>query len=182
MSPQKPSRETKLVADFLDAIAAERGAAANTLESYGRDLRAYIAHLAKSGRSAREATADDVRSFLKAGADAGLGPATLARRRSSLRQFHKHLYLENLASDDPTIGVEAARRGRPLPKILSVDDVGRLIATAHERGRLRQLTGSKRLAALRMACLIELLYGGGFRVSELIALPGLRRPRQRADC
>ena len=171
MNRQKPSRETKLVADFLDAMAAERGAAANTLESYGRDLSDYIAHLAKIGRSARDASAEDVRSFLKAGADAGLGPASLARRRSSLRQFHKHLYLENLAREDPTIGVEAARRGRPLPKILNVDDVGRLIAAAHERAALRPLTGSKHLAALRMACLIELLYGSGFRVSELIALP-----------
>lgn len=171
MNPQKPSREAKLVADFLDAMAAERGAAANTLESYGRDLRDYTAHLTKSGCSARNATADDVRGFLQASAEFGLGAASLARRRSSVRQFHKHLYLESLAPDDPTIGVEAARRGRSMPKILSVDDVGRLIATAHEQAGIRKTPRGKALAALRMACLIELLYGSGLRVSELIALP-----------
>ena len=112
MSPAPAKREGALVADFLDAIAAERGASANTIESYGRDLSDYLAHLAARGVSARAASPDDVRSFLIAGGRAGLKASTLARRRSSVRQFHKHLYGENLAPDDPSAGVETARRAR----------------------------------------------------------------------
>ena len=164
-------REGKLVADFLDAIAAERGAAANTIESYGRDLNEYTAHLAGRGVSARAASPDDVRSFLIAGSEAGLKASTLARRRSSVRQFHKHLYAENLSADDPSSGVEAPRRGIAPPKILSVSDVDRLLAAAHAQAARADLSPARRLAALRMACLVELLYGSGFRVSELIALP-----------
>ena len=171
MSPAPAKREGALVADFLDAIAAERGASANTIESYGRDLSDYLAHLAARGVSARAASPDDVRSFLIAGGRAGLKASTLARRRSSVRQFHKHLYGENLAPDDPSAGVETARRRQAPPKILSVADVDRLLAAAEAQAVRADLSPARRLAALRMRCLVELLYGSGLRVSELIALP-----------
>ena len=164
-------REGKLVADFLDAIAAERGASANTIEAYGRDLRDYLDHLAGRGASARTAAPDDVRSFLIAGSEAGLKASTLARRRSSVRQFHKHLYAEALGADDPSSSVETPKRGRAPPKIMSVGDMDRLLAAAHAQGARADLSPARHLAALRMACLVELLYGSGFRVSELIALP-----------
>ncbi len=161
------SKNAKHVADFLDAIAAERGARANTLEAYGRDLRDYCASLDARGVAAPGATAADVRGFLADGGRAGLSAATLARRRSSVRQFHKHLYVEGFAPEDPTLGVEGAKRGRPLPKVLGAAEVEKLIGQANQAAAK---PGAK-LAALRMACLVELLYGSGLRVSELIGLP-----------
>ena len=88
-----------------------------------------------------------------------------------MRQFHKHLYVEGRRGDDPTLAIEGPRRGRPLPKVLSVAEVGRLIATAREGLEAPERPPRERLAAARMACLIELVYASGLRVSELVALP-----------
>ena len=89
-----------------------------------------------------------------------------------MRQFHKFLYAEGYAAADPTAAVAAPKRGRGLPKVLSVDEVDRLLAAAREAaGRGRTPRAAERLRAARMACLLELLYATGLRVSELMALP-----------
>jgi integrase/recombinase XerD len=160
-----------LIDNFLDALAAERGAAKNTLESYRRDLDVYVAFLAQRGKTPIEAQDDDVRALQAQGAQKGLSAATVARRLSAIRQFHKHLYVEALRGDDPTVTLEGPKRRRPLPKTLSVADVERLINTAAEGVDDESRPPRERLAAARMACLIELLYASGLRVSELIALP-----------
>ncbi len=160
-----------LVEAFLDAIAAERGAARNTIESYRRDLDAYVAFLARAGKTPLEAADADIRALQADGAARGLSPATVARRLSAIKQFHKHLFVEGERADDPTLALEGPRRRRPLPKVLAVAEVEKLIDVAREGLDDPARPARERLAAARMACLIELLYASGLRVSELISLP-----------
>jgi integrase/recombinase XerD len=146
---------------FLEMLAAERGAAANTLEAYRRDLTAFAGFLAGRGGSLDTAGVDDIRGFLGRLAQAGMAPRTAARRLSALRQFYRFLLTEGLRGDDPTLGVDSPRQGRPLPKILSEAEVGLLLDAAHRH------EGPE---ALRLAALVEVLYASGLRISELVGL------------
>jgi integrase/recombinase XerD len=101
----------------------------------------------------------------------GLKASSAARRLSAVRQFHKFLYVEGYAPADPTAAVSAPKRGRALPKVLSVAEVDRLLQVAYEGVQHPEAAPGERLRAARMACLLELLYATGLRVSELIALP-----------
>lgn len=154
---------------FLDMLASERGAARNTLDAYERDVEDYLAFLGGSGLG--EVTAQDIRDWLGDLAARGLKASSAARRLSAVRQFHRFLYTEGLNPGDPAAAIEGPRQGRPLPKVVSVSDVDRLIATAREACLNAEATPAQRLKALRMRCLIEMLYATGLRVSELIALP-----------
>lgn len=160
-----PDRES-----FLEMLAAERGAAANTLAAYGRDLDGYLAHLAERGRDARDATAEDVRSWLEAMSRAGMASSTSARRLSSIRQFHRFLVADGRRTDDPTTTLDSPRRRRPLPKVLGEDEVERLLEAAHAD------TGP---AGRRATAMLELLYATGLRVSELVGLPFAAVARER---
>ena len=161
---------SRLVAGFLDALASERGASANTLEAYRRDLSDYEGHLVTQGTNALKAGAAHVQAYLSSRGAEGLSAASLARRLSAVRQFHKHLYAEGFRRDDPTLPIDGPRRARPLPKVLTVEDVDRLIRTAREGLDVSERPLRERLAAARMACLIELIYGSGLRVSEALGL------------
>ena len=121
-----------LVEGFLDAIAAERGAAKNTRESYARDLCVYLAFLSRAGKTPLEASDADIRALQAEGAEKGLSPATVARRLSAIRQFHKHLFVEGLRGDGPTLALEGPRRRRPLPESAGVAEVDILIEVARE--------------------------------------------------
>lgn len=147
---------------FLEMLSAERGAAANTLDAYRRDLLDVHAFLRARQRTLADARAEDIRAFIASLSQAGLAPATQARRLSAIRQFHRFLQDEDIRSDDPTSTIEAPRRGRPLPKVISETQTGDLIAAASA------LEGAE---ALRLLCLVELLYASGLRVSELVTLP-----------
>ena len=171
MTAPRPAASRRLVESFLEAIASERGASRNTIEAYRRDLSDYADFLTERGSSALAATSAEVRGFLAARGAQGLGAASLARRLSSVRQFHKYLYVEGRRADDPTLAIEGPRRARPLPKVLSVAEVDRLIGAAREGLDAEKRPARERLAAARMACLIELIYASGLRVSELVALP-----------
>lgn len=166
MSKQARAR----VSAFLDMLAAERGAARNTLEAYERDLDDYLEFAAGRGGLAKLG-ADDIRAWLGELAQRGLKASSAARRLSAVRQFHRFLYTEGLADADPSAAIEGPRQGRPLPKVVTVADVDRLIETARLASEREGLTPAARLKALRMRCLIEMLYATGLRVSELIALP-----------
>lgn len=165
------ARAGRGIEDFLDAIASERGAARNTIEAYRRDLTAYADFLTRRGKTLISATDIDVRAFQADGAAEGLAASSIARRLSAVRQLHKHLYVEGRRGDDPTLALEGPRRARPLPKVLTEADVERLIHVAREGLEAPGRPPRERLAAARMACLIELVYASGLRVSELIALP-----------
>jgi integrase/recombinase XerD len=165
---------------FLDMLAAERGASRNTLEAYRRDLEDYLAYLTQDGSSPASAEAATVRGFMRSLEERGLKAASAARRLSAVRQFHKFLYAEGYASADPTAAVTTPKRGRVLPKVLSVEEVDRLLRVAHERAAHPDAGAGERLRAARMACLLEFLYATGLRVSELIALPrSAARTRER---
>lgn len=148
-------------------LAAERGASANTLAAYRRDLDDFRA---TAGRLAA-ATTPDVQAFLSGLAGRGLAATTQARRLSALRQFFRFLVAEAIRDDDPTAVAERPKPRRPLPKILSVADVDRLLTVAREAAHDPALTPGRRLAALRLMALLELLYATGLRVSELVSLP-----------
>jgi len=152
---------TSQIEPFLEMLAAERGASANTLEAYGRDLRAFALFLAKRGVAPEAAGVADIRAFLGQIAQAGMAPRTAARRLSALRQFYRFLLTEGLRGDDPSAAVDSPRQGRPLPKILSEAEVDALLQAAQ---------AGKGPEALRRAALVELLYASGLRVSELAGL------------
>ena len=156
---------------FLDMIAAERGAAKNTLDAYGRDLADYLDFLAgRADHPARVETAR-IRDYLLALDRNGLKPASAARRLSAVRQFHRFLFAEGHRPTDPTTVLEGPRRGRPLPKVLSLDEVERLLAAARGGMDDAEVAPVSRWRSARMNCLLELLYATGLRVSELMALP-----------
>ncbi len=147
---------------FLEMMAAERAAARNTLTAYGKDLADASGFLAGLGRDFGSATAEDIEAYFAELGARGLSPATAARRRASVRQFYRFVLGETWRSDDPSRRVEAPRKGRPLPKVLSRDEVDRLIAAAGARD------GGE---GIRLACMVELIYASGLRISELTALP-----------
>ena len=145
---------------FLEMMAVERDASPNTLAAYGRDLADAEEHLAKSG-GLNAATAEAVEAYFAGLAQRGLSAATASRRRSAVRQFYRFCLSEGWRTDDPSRRVEAPRKGRALPKVLTRDEVDRLIGAAAARDGAQ---------GLRLGCLVELLYASGMRVSELLGL------------
>jgi integrase/recombinase XerD len=160
----------RLIEAFLEMIAAERGAAKNTLDAYARDLADYAAELARAGKTPENAATGDIRAYLSLVAKRGLKPASSARKLSSIRQFHRFLVADGRRADDPALIVEGPRRGRGLPKTLSAAEVDHLLAVSKEGLDDGARPEAERLRALRTACLLELLYATGLRVSELVAL------------
>jgi len=157
-----------LVENFLEMLSAERGASANTLQAYRRDLLDFCAFCAGRKVSPKVAATSDVEAYLSGLHADGLAAATTARRVSALRQFYRFLFSEGVRADNPMAVVESPKLPRPLPKILREDEVTRLLELADEEtGRL---DGAAGLKALRLLCLLELLYATGLRVSELVTL------------
>jgi len=161
--------DERLIALFFDMLSAERGARENTLLSYGRDLADFTAYLARERRSVAGAGTRDLRAYLGDLSRRGLAAATLARRLSAIRQLYRFLYAEGLRKDDPAAVLEGPRRGRPLPKTLTLAEVDRLLRTAAACAPGAPLPA--RFRAARLSCLLETLYATGLRVSELVALP-----------
>lgn len=155
---------------FLDMLAAERGAAQNTLDAYRRDLEDLQSFLASRRKTPVTADEGDLRGFLDWLTRKGLKPSSRARKLSATRRFFRFLYAEGLNDGDPSTGLEGPKRGRPLPKTLSIADVDRLLASAHALAS-RPASKEEHRRALRLVCLLELLYATGLRASELIALP-----------
>ena len=137
-------------------MSAERGAGANTLAAYRRDLLDFAGH-ADPAKASRE----EVRGFLTGLSTSGMAASTQARKLSALRQFYGFLYGEGIRSDDPTQTIEAPQARRPLPKILSAGDLEAMLATAAQ---------DRTPQGLRLTLIVEMLYGGGLRVSELAGL------------
>jgi len=160
---------TSEIGAFLEMLAAERGAARNTIEAYRRDLSDFESYMSALGGSAISARPADITRYLRTASEQGLSPSSRARRLSALRQFFRFLEAEGLADENPAADVEAPRRAKPLPRTLSIAEVDRLIETA-----LRSTEGKKGrelVRACRLHCLVELLYATGMRVSELVSLP-----------
>ena len=146
---------------FLEMMAVERSAARNTLTAYAKDLEDAAGFLAGQGRSLSDASAEDIEAWFAAIGARGLAPATAARRRASIRQFYQFALGEGWREDDPSRRVDAPRRGRPLPKVLSREEIEALIAAAAKKDGA---------AGLRLACIVELIYASGLRISECLSL------------
>jgi integrase/recombinase XerD len=154
--------DSSWVEAFLEMMAVERAAAANTLKAYEKDLADAHAWLAAHDDSLAEADAESIEAYFADLGARGLAPATAARRRASVRQFYRFALGEGWRSDDPSRRVVAPKAGRPLPKVLSREEMNRLIeAAGAEDGK----------QGLRTAALVELAYASGLRVSELVGLP-----------
>lgn len=151
-----------LLESFLEMLSAERGAAVHTLDAYRRDLLDFAGHLRNKGRTFTSSSAADVRDYLASLSAAGLKASTQARRLSALRQLHRFLLEEDIRTDDPTSAIESPKRGRPLPKVVTEAQTQALIEAA------ASLDGPE---AVRLLCIVELLYASGLRVSELVTLP-----------
>jgi integrase/recombinase XerD len=177
MTSRKHS-DGRLIAGFLDMVSAERGGAENTLAAYRRDLGDYSDFLAARGGAIISATSDEARAHLAALSDLGFKAATMARHLSAIRQLHKFLYAEGLRQDDPTGTLDGPKQGRSLPKVMSVDEVDRLLATAAEGLDDATRPLPDRLRAARLTALLETLYASGLRVSELVSL---KRTAAKAD-
>lgn len=147
---------------FLEMMAVERSAARNTITAYTKDLEDASGYLAGKGKDLASASLEDIEAYFGALAARGLSPATAARRRAAVRQFYRFVVGEGWRPDDPSRRVDAPKKGRPLPKVLSRDEVDRLLAAAAAKDGAQ---------GLRLACMIELLYASGLRISELLALP-----------
>ncbi len=161
--------DERLIDLYLDMLAAERGAARNTLDAYRRDLNDFAGYLRGRRHTVAVAASDDIRGYLHDLAAREFSTASVARRLSAIRQLYRFLYAEGHRTDDPAAVIEGPRRGRALPKVLSVREVDALFAAAQRHDGERPI--SERLRAARLACLIEVLYATGLRVSELVALP-----------
>ncbi|MCL6708627.1 site-specific tyrosine recombinase XerD [Pseudomonas sp. R2.Fl] len=160
---------------FLEMMSAERGAAANTLAAYERDLTDLREFLTSRKAGIATVGSGELSAYIADLAKRGFEPTSQARRLSSMRQFFKFLYAEGLRGDDPTSILDAPKKQRPLPKTLSVEEVERLLALASEEAGE---PGKARLQKLRLLALLELLYATGMRVSELVALPASVLSRQ----
>ena len=148
-----------LVDRFCDMMAAEVGAARNTLLAYRRDLEAA----AEVVRSLEQADAGDLRKL--GAAWSALAASTVARRSASLRRFYGFLFDEGLRRDDPSAGLPRPKLQRPLPKVLDVQEVEAMF------GEVEGRAASGEPLALRNLALLELLYGSGLRATELVSLP-----------
>jgi integrase/recombinase XerD len=161
MSRGRNASDAGLIEAFLEMMSAERGAGANTLAAYARDL-ADFARFPKKGLAS--ASRDDLKSWLTRLSVTGIAASSQARKLSALRQFYGFLFHEEMRPDNPTEAVDSPKSSRPLPKILSAADMEKMIATAESEAEKN--TEGKRLLAI-----VEMLYAGGLRVSELAGMP-----------
>jgi integrase/recombinase XerD len=163
--------DAKLIGLFLDMLAAEQGAGPNTLDAYRRDLTDFSGFLAPNGPGFAAVETERLRDYL-ADLDArGFKSSSVARRLSALRHLFRFLLNERIRSDDPAAILSGPKRGRGLPKVLSISDVDRLLVHAKAQAGAPEASALQQLRALRLYCLLEVLYATGLRVSELVALP-----------
>jgi len=163
--------DATLVETYLEAASIENAASDNTLAAYRADLDLYTGFLAGRGRSLFDASTDDVEDFVAGLAAEGYAAATQARRLSAVRQLHKFLYTEGRRADDPTARVDRPRTRRPLPKVLSVEEVGRLMDATAATAAEPVEDEAEALRRARFWAMLETLYASGLRVSELVGLP-----------
>src|SRR5882672_9262587 len=169
-NPSKAS-DAKLISLFLDMLAAEQGAGDNTLDAYRRDLTDLSEFLGQAGQNFAGAGTDVLRDYLADLDTRGFKSSSVARRLSALRHLFRFLLNERIRSDDPAAILSGPKRGRGLPKVLSISDVDRMLTRAKELAETPETSAPQRLRAMRLYCLLEVLYATGLRVSELVALP-----------
>jgi integrase/recombinase XerD len=166
----KPS-DAKLIDLFLDMLAAEQGAGDNTLDAYRHDLSDFSTFLGGQSQSFVGAETQSLRDYLADLDSRGFKSSSVARRLSAMRHLFRFLLNERIRRDDPAAILSGPKRGRGLPKVLSIPDVDRLLTRAKALAEETDTSPQERLRAIRLYCLLEVLYATGLRVSELVALP-----------
>jgi integrase/recombinase XerD len=156
---------------FLDMLAAEQGAGDNTLDAYRRDLEDFSEFLGRDKQNFAGVETQALRDYLADLDTRGFKSSSVARRLSAMRHLFRFLLHERIRSDDPAAILSGPKRGRGLPKVLSISDVDRLLVCAKALADMPEASAPQRLRALRLYCLLEVLYATGLRVSELVALP-----------
>ena len=163
--------DAKLINLFLEMLAAEQGAGDNTLDAYRRDLTDLSGFLAPTGQGFAGVETQALRDYLGDLDARGFKSSSVARRLSAMRHLFRFLLNERIRSDDPAAILSGPKRGRGLPKVLSISDVDRLLARAKALAGAPEASALQRLRAMRLYCLLEVLYATGLRVSELVSLP-----------
>ena len=158
-----------LIGAFLEMMSAERGAAKNTIDAYRRDLSDYSGFVAGRKQTLLDCPRETVNAYLDQLRRDGLSASSSARRLSAIRQFHRFLCADAIRGDDPTRIVASPKARRALPKVLSIAEVDKLLATAEAEVNAAP-EPEHRAASLRLYVLLELLYATGLRVSELVSL------------
>ena len=166
-----PPSDARLTSLFLDMLAAEQGAGNNTLDAYRRDLEDLSQFIGRAKSDFVAADTQTLRDYLADLDVRGFKSTTVARRLSAMRHLFRFLLSERVRDDDPAAILSGPKRGRGLPKVLSIADVDGLLAHARSLVDAPQASALQRLRAVRLYCLLEVLYATGLRVSELVSLP-----------
>jgi integrase/recombinase XerD len=166
----KPS-DAKLISLFHDMLAAEQGAGDNTLQAYRHDLTDFSEFLAHAGVTFVTADTQKLRDYLADLDTRGFKSSSVARRLSAMRHLYRFMLNERIRIDDPAAILSGPKRGRGLPKVLSISDVDRMLTRARELAQAAEDSSLQKVRALRLNCLLEVLYATGLRVSELVSLP-----------
>jgi integrase/recombinase XerD len=148
------SSDAKLTALFLDMLAAEQGAGSNTLDAYRRDLTDFSDYLGHAGADFTSADTEALRGYLADLDTRGFKSTSVARRLSAMRHLYRFLLNERVRSDDPAAILSGPKRGRGLPKVLSISDVDRMLTRARELTQT-DVSPAQRLRALRLYCLVS---------------------------
>ncbi|NOD29781.1 site-specific tyrosine recombinase XerD [Ruegeria atlantica] len=159
-----PATNELWISTFLQAQAAELGAATNTLLAYGRDLKDFASWLQRMGSGFDQADRDQIEAYLIDCQAQGLSRSTRARRLSAIKQLYRFAFEEGWSETNPAIQIKGPGRQKRLPKTLDVPEVDRLLAAARQTGR-------SKADRVRNTCLMEVLYATGMRVTELVSLP-----------
>src|ERR1700754_1636721 len=149
--------DARLTGLFLDMLAAEQGAGSNTLDAYRRDLEDFSNFLTRAGLGFADAGTEALRDYLADLDSRGFKSSSVARRLSAMRHLFRFLLNERIRSDDPAAILSGPKRGRSLPKVLSIADVDRLLTKAKELTEAPEASAPQRLRALRLYCLLEVL-------------------------
>jgi integrase/recombinase XerD len=163
--------DARLTSLFLDMLAAEQGAGNNTLDAYRRDLEDFSEFIGRAKSDFKAVDTQTLRDYLADLDSRGFKSTTVARRLSAMRHLFRFLLSERVRGDDPAAILSGPKRGRGLPKVLSIADVDGLLAYARSLADTPEASALHRLRALRLYCLLEVLYATGLRVSELVSLP-----------
>src|ERR1700742_5133181 len=161
------SSDARLIDLFLDMLAAEQGAGDNTLDAYRRDLTDLSEFLASKRQSFAGAETQILRDYLADLDTRGFKSSSVARRLSATRHLFRFLLNERIRTDDPAAILSGPKRGRGLPKVLSISDVDRLLSRAKAMTEEADTSPQERLRTIRLYFLLEVLYATGLRVSGL---------------
>jgi integrase/recombinase XerD len=163
--------DAKLITLFLDMLAAEQGAGDNTLQAYRHDLTDFSEFLGHAKLTFVTADTQKLRDYLADLDTRGFKSSSVARRLSAMRHLYRFMLNERIRTDDPAAILSGPKRGRGLPKVLSISDVDRMLTRARELAQATEDSSLQKVRALRLNCLLEVLYATGLRVSELVSLP-----------